>query len=261
MIKSQRKDVEAIILNIFKHPLFAPIRRVVTSCIYGGSCVLYVANLILHYNTFTTTDLILVSIGTGFWGVASIHSLTMNIRLLRQEVLEQKADNTKCLQRSSTHAIFNSLNHIASSSIFFSVDAYRLNQATPSIITRITGTALWFKASVLAFYMAFADTRRREQDPDLEISIAGLKPEVIRLIGDLDILVAGILYTYPVWSQGLPVKNTYHVLWLVASIIESINSIAMLAEAYRENDDAAAVEMPAANNIINPERTLSFSAM
>lgn len=248
-------------MNIFKHRLFAPIRRVVTSGIYGVACVLYVTNLSLTHSIFSVTDLILVSVGTAFWGVASVHSLTRNIMLLRQEILKQKTDNTKCLQRSSTHAIFNSLNHILSSSIFFAVDAYRLDQPTPAIITRITGTTLWFKSSAIGFYMSFADTRRREQDPDAAITIAGLKPEVIRLVCDLDIFIAGVLYTYPVWTQGFPIKDTYQVCWLIASIIESVNSIVMLAQAYHQDDDIEIADVRHIHSVANNDRTLSFAVM
>lgn len=247
--------------EFFKHRLFAPIRRVVTSCIYGTALVFYVTNLILHPNIFTPTDLILVSVGTGLWGIASIQSLTRNIMLLRQEIKNQKTDNTKCLQRSSTHAIFNSLNHLASSSIFFAIDAYRLNNATPAMITRIIGTALWLKCSAISLYMAFADIKKQEDDPDAEIKIAGLKPEVIRLICDLDIFIAGVLYIYPIWTQGFPVKDVYQLSWLLASLLESINSSVMLADVCHGNDETAIVELSAVNSTANKDRTISFAVM
>ncbi len=245
--------------KLFKHPLFAPIRRVVTSAVYATACILYVANLILTFNTFSTTDLILVGIGTGLWGMASLHSIVRNIMLLRQELLNQHSDASNCMQRSSTHAIFNSLNHVASSSLFFAVDAIQLHQPTPAIICRLTGTALWFKSSVLGFFMAFADNRRREQNPQAEITIAGLKPEVVRLVSDIDILCAGMLYAYPIWSQGYPIKDTYHLCWMIASIIESTNSVVMLAGAYRESDGDN--QTNTINNHMLHDKTISFAVM
>ncbi len=228
----------------------------VTGCIYGGCCVLAVANLAVNGSTFSPLDLGLVVAGVVPWAVAATQSIYRKVQACRRAadveediaelVDDQAVVNKKPLIRASTHAAINASLHLTSSTFFITGDAVYLAGAVPNpvggpstaiLAARTTGSALWFLSAGVYLFMAVAHDRRKEDHPKEVIKPFGIPNEVYNLAGEGIYLGAGVLYAYAIYAYDPinPIKATANTMWLIAN---SMGTVAAIYELVTRNSAA-----------------------
>lgn len=161
----------------------------------------------------------LVTIGTAFWGIASIQSLYCRTK---EKVQELKQETKKDVIRPSTHATINAILHTGASGCFIASDLYAYSAITPRVIVRVSANTLWFASSITHLALSRTHTRRQEDHPQEHIRPLGVHPSVYYLGCEVAWLCSGILTAASIWleSPTQPLRVAANICWLLSGLLE-----------------------------------------